>query len=124
MFIRGWAKSVAHPRISGFGVMGWEFRKGKLYYYEKKRIGKQVISQYVKKDLVGYAEALKGKATQTRELERLAERKKHDKNAEIDAALGANETDLKRQLADFMELAGYHQHKGTWRKKRKQAPKQ
>ncbi len=108
----------------GFWVMGWEFRKGKLYYYEKTRIGKQVISRYIKKDLAGYAETLQAKEAQARELEKLIEREKHDKNAEIDAVLGANETDLKRQLVDFMKLAGYHQHKGTWRKKRGEAPKQ
>jgi len=99
--------------------MGWEQRGKKRYYYEKTRIGKRVISQYVNNGFAEYAAILHEAAKDKRDLEHLAERQKHHKTAEIDAVLGANEANLKRQLADFMKLAGYHQHKGTWRKKRK-----
>ncbi len=27
--------------------MGWEERNGRLYYYEKRREGRRVVSQYV-----------------------------------------------------------------------------
>ena len=121
---------LQRPRIRGIvlhrlqtpafrGYMGWEQRGKKRYYYQKTRIGKRVISQYVNNGFAEYLAILQETEKDKRTLERLAKHQKHDKNAEIDAILDTNEINLKRKLADFMKLAGYHQHKGTWRKKRK-----
>lgn len=110
--------TISTPRFLWL-IMGWEQRGKKFYYYTKKRIGKRVISEYVSCAYAQYAAILDELAKENRDLERLAEQRQRDQHAEIDTMLKANEADLKRQLAELMKSAGYHQHKGTWRKKRK-----
>lgn len=100
-------------------LMGWEQRGKKLYFYTKTRVGKRVISEYVNCKFAHYAAILQEAAKDKRDLERLANQEQRNQHAELDAALATNEAELKRQLAELMKSAGYHQHKGTWRKKRK-----
>jgi hypothetical protein len=101
--------------------MGWEQRGKRLYYYTKTRIGAKVLSMYVGSgEVANLAALLHDVSRDETDINRLIERNERTKYAEIDAELAANEAKLKRELADFMHSAGYHQHKGTWRKKRKQ----
>lgn len=94
--------------------MGWEQRGKKFYYYEKQREGKHIISRYVPNWLASYAGILQEKANETRELRRV----QRQIDADIEQLITANEAELKRELAEALLAAGYHKHKGTWRRKR------
>jgi hypothetical protein len=99
--------------------MGWETRSGKRYYYRKIRDGDRVFSQYVGDGPMGEA------------AERLDEvLRQHLKRLDLTARVVRTEAVLARRELDaacllLAEAAraellarGYHQHNGTWRKKR------
>lgn len=99
--------------------MGVERRHNNLYYYQKQRIGKRVISKYVGRHdfarLMHQADII---IQERRKAQQQAQRAKREKQAREQRA--AN--DLERQCRELAKLAllaaGYHQHKGTWRKRR------
>ena len=98
--------------------MAWEERNGKRYYYRKRRVGKTVLSEYVGAGIGAEATATLDQID--REKEKLArlqmqdEREQHMKEEQ-----GAIEVfELTRLLTRaVLLLAGYHPHKGQWRKK-------
>jgi hypothetical protein len=106
--------TIHNPRFLGV-IMGWEQRGNKLYYYEKERDGKRVISRYLPSPISSYAGILQEQANETRELKRV----QRQLDADIEQLIKVNEVELKRELAQALLAAGYHKHKGTWRKKRK-----
>lgn len=99
--------------------MAWEKRNGRSYYYRHKRIGDKVVKDYVG---IGIHAEL---AAQQDLQKRMA---KQEERAEI--------ARIQRSLAPLMELmqeldqgvkmlcdasllaADFHNHKGTWRKRR------
>jgi hypothetical protein len=98
--------------------MGWEQRNGRSYYYRKVRHGCTVQSEYVPAAIAGYAEYMDTSERAERDMARaaaLAEREQH-------AARAGLVLDTLRMvrtlLAAHLSAFGYHQHKGTWRKKR------
>lgn len=99
--------------------MAWECRKHRWYYYQKQRSGTRVVSTYVGSGLLASSTALLHEMEQTRRADerRAAQQARHERHCrERDAAaLAAQCHDLAR-LA--LLAAGYHQHKGTWRKRR------
>lgn len=99
--------------------MAWEDRKGRLYYYRKRREGKRVISEYVGAGLAG----------QIAEVFDMEER--HEANYNRAVFLGQRESlQLIAEQARHIEtitqamtravflMAGYHAHKRQWRKHR------
>jgi hypothetical protein len=100
--------------------MGFEARRnGRSYYYRKKRFGNKVVSQYVGAGedgvLIAQMETLnRGEADYKRYCERhvIAEMKAEDAKAD---ALGA---EVEKLSAAVLNAAGFHCHKGSWRKKR------
>ena len=99
--------------------MGWEQRNGRLYYYEKRREGERVVSQYV--GTGSFAEAcavLNEAAKQKRQRQREAVREEQE-------ALDREAKQVKDVLERIRALThaaliagGYHTHKGQWRKRR------
>lgn len=99
--------------------MGWETRKGRIYYYRKVRYGQRVVSEYVgcgeTAQLIGILEAARCDEEET---------KRAARRAEI-ARLKAQDT-ADKEIFDEVSLlttcaliaSGHHQHKGTWRKRR------
>jgi hypothetical protein len=95
--------------------MAWERRSGRTYYYRKRRLGDQVISEYVGAGQL--AETAAALDTLEQELRR-AERAGWETRLALDARID-EVCDLLSTLAYAALLAaGYHQHRGQWRVKR------
>lgn len=103
--------------------MGWEKRNGRSYYYRKRRDGDHVVSEYVGSGaLAAICAQTDAESRQERENERRARQQERDEDALIDTEL-AEATSMFKTLTECCLLAaGFHKHKGQWRKKR-HAPK-
>jgi hypothetical protein len=99
--------------------MGWETRNGQQYFYEKIREGDRVVSRYI-----GAGEAAAKAELQMRakaELERRRrERERHEQQEQdiIDNAVDAIGDLINSYANAHLVVAGYHWHKGQWRKQR------
>ena len=100
--------------------MGWENRNGREYYYKKKRIGKQVSSEYVG---TGYlAEWVAGQddfLREQRSRERLAWESIKAEEKKMDSELESVGDITRLLLCAYLLLAGFHPHKGQWRRRRR-----
>ena len=100
--------------------MGVEVRRnGNLYYYEKRREGDRVISEYVGGGLVA---SLAQKRSELERQQKQAERERLKAErmsmAEIDTALDGF-SDMVDSLVEAELISmGFHQHKRQWRKRR------
>jgi hypothetical protein len=99
--------------------MGWEERRGKRYYYRKRRVNGRVVSEYI-----GHGEKAEQIAAEDAR-ERDVVKQKRTENAARLAEFAAFDQDVKefRAMVDTLarntfEANGYHQHKGQWRRKR------
>ena len=97
--------------------MAWESRGTGTYYYQARRVNGRVIKEYVP--------PLMAEAVALLDAERRAKRKAADELKAQRAALDALEATLDplNELADtlthgVMLTAGYHKHKGQWRRRR------
>lgn len=96
--------------------MGWENRRGKRYYYRKRRIGDRVVSEYVGTGPEPEAAAALDELTrraqeEKRELLRRERRRQRAIDKELDGICL-----LIRNLVDAaLLLTGYHNHRGEWR---------
>lgn len=101
--------------------MGWEQRRGHSYYYRKVREGGHVRSEYVGGGIV--AQICAGDdddKRRDRQATRAADRATWQGEAEIDRQLGAAESALAAMTHATLFAAGYHNHKGQWRKRRRE----
>src|SRR5689334_1315562 len=99
--------------------MAWEKRGNRTYYYQKRREGSRVISEYVGtgRDAVLISrmeEILRDRA----ETERQVERIKREKLEAFDSELGQLCTLIQMLMNATLEAKGFHKHKGQWRRKR------
>ena len=96
--------------------MGLENRKGRLYFYEKVRVGKKVYSRYVCKgedaELLSRISNLKHNQAET---ERDYHRWLRERDAEEEQELKNIETAIDVLLAEFYTTHGYNNHNGEWR---------
>ena len=100
--------------------MGWERRGNGRYYYRKRRLGSRVVSEYVgagecgdaaaRRDALVRAERERMQQEQIRERERLL--------ALEQAGAGA-EDHVHLVMRAWLLAAGYHTHKGQWRRRRR-----
>jgi hypothetical protein len=99
--------------------MGWEERTGRRYYYRKRRQGGRVVSEYVGS---GFLAELAAGMDET-------DRERKDLQRQAQQQLRAMSEELREQMAqldDYTQtltraallLAGFHPHKGQWRKRR------
>lgn len=99
--------------------MAWETRKHGTYYYRKRRVDGQVVSEYVGRDELAHEIARADAEERQHHLCRLAgERVARHRQAQQDAELRRAADLLRQTAAALLRLAGFHQHKGTWRRKR------
>jgi hypothetical protein len=101
--------------------MGWELRRGRPYYYRKVRKGGRVRSKYVGSGLV--AQICAGDDDDKRRdlaVKRAADRATRQGEAAIERQLGAVESALSSMTHATLFAAGYHKHKGQWRKRRRE----
>lgn len=102
--------------------MAWEQRGGQRYYYKKVRKGDKVVSQYW-----GNGPEARGVAAMQEVNERRVRRKRNamrkmkEEVEVIDPLLDALERTLRALTRSTLLLAGFHEHKGQWRRRRKQA---
>jgi hypothetical protein len=97
--------------------MAWEDRNGTRYYYRKRREGGRVVSEYVGKGYAGeLAQMFDGEDRQEAEHKRRELRKAQRTAAGIDAPMREAEELTRLILQAHLLLAGYHTHKGQWRK--------
>lgn len=99
--------------------MGWEYRGNRKYYYRKRRVGKKVLSEYIgagpeAEKIVQEDERVKSQ----RNNERLAWKRRQAEIRTIDDALDSIERLTRTIINSHLLLAGYHTHRGEWRKKR------
>ncbi len=99
--------------------MGWEERKGRLYYYEKHREGGRVVSKYLGSgEFAEACSAINRMVREKREYERWVERQEREA-FEQEVRQVKDVLDQIRTLTHAALLAGgYHTHKGHWRKRR------
>lgn len=99
--------------------MGIEQRKGNLYYYEKRREGDRVVSEYVGS---GPVASLAQKRAEIERERKWAERQRLQARrismAEIDNALDGFSRLVDSVMAAELLLNGYHKHKRQWRRRR------
>ncbi len=101
--------------------MAWEKRKGSggRYYTRSRRVGGRVVREYIGCGPV--AEAIAALDAQERWMRKEQDRRHREEVAAAEAA----DKELK-ELANLCDLlvevellkAGYHKHKGEWRKRR------
>jgi hypothetical protein len=113
-------QSGGSVRCSTKGEMGWEQRSDNRYYYRKKRIGDRVVSEYIGRgelaELIAELDALDRARRQT---EREAWRQERVKVEAIDRRLAEVQEAILTLIRAWLLVAGYHTHKGQWRKRRK-----
>jgi len=100
--------------------MGWERRGDNLYYYRKRREGDHVVSEYVGRgevaELIAHLDALE---REQREAEREAWRQEQAEITAVDQMLDEAEGVVRTLTRAYLLAAGYHTHKGQWRRRRK-----
>jgi len=99
--------------------MGWERRGSRVYLYRKRRIGQRVVSEYVGNGTLGTVLAgVDSEAKRLRDEMNVRIRAHRKKVQDIDSELVAVMRRTTRLMAVLLRREGYHQHKGTWRKRR------
>lgn len=99
--------------------MGWENRNRSQYYYRKRRVNGRVVSEYVGNGLAGeLAEIFDAEDRQEAEYKRRETQKQKRQAAAMDRQAGEVEKLTRAFTQACLLLAGYHTHKGQWRKKR------
>ena len=107
--------------------MAWETRNGNRYYYRKRREGGRVVSQYVGAGELATAFAYL-EDTSSKQRRALAKREAALFEAECQHWRGvetlARDLDaaVRTLVREALTAAGYHQHKGQWRKRRMTTP--
>lgn len=100
--------------------MGWEQRGNGLYYYRKRRIGDTVVSEYVGRgELAQLIATLDALEREEREAEQEAWREHRDEIAAVDQMLDEIQEVVRTLTRAYLLAAGYHTHKGQWRRRRK-----
>ena len=99
--------------------MGWKTINGRRYYYKPERVGGRVKTAYFG---AGEAGTLMAQMVAFDRLDRVAEREKlREERQESDAEETAVSEwfDQVQAVADAAMIeAGFHKHKGQWRRKR------
>ena len=99
--------------------MAWENRNGNWYYYRKRREGRRVISEYVGAGSAGkLAEMFDGEDLQEAAYKRRELLKIKQKELAMDDQVKEVDRRTRAILRACLLLAGYHAHKGQWRKRR------
>ena len=95
--------------------MGWEQRGGRSYYYRKEREGAHVRSVYVG---AGPRTLLVAQPEEEAWAERAQLRELCARDDEIDRHIEAACQFVEEQTKAVLARAGFHQHRGQWRRRR------
>src|SRR5690606_27129478 len=96
--------------------MAWEERNGRSYYYQKRREGERVVSQYIG---AGYVATLAAQLDQIERERRAAERAQWHRQQAVHAALDSEIAEYARLVqtitAAVLLASGCHRPKRQWR---------
>ena len=99
--------------------MALEQRNGNFYYYEKRREGDRVVSEYVGS---GMAAVLAEECAKMQAATKAAERRAFESRLAEFAATSAEVDNTLAKIGAMAEAlmvaSGYHKHKRQWRKRR------
>jgi len=99
--------------------MGWERRGGGMYYYRKRRQGDRVVSEYVGSGpLAELASALDELTREEQSLQRERMQQEREAIRAVDAHVEDACTVIRLLTYSALLVAGYHTHRGQWRKRR------
>ena len=99
--------------------MAWERRGNSQYYYRKIRRGRRVVSEYVGAGEFAILTALLDEEQRAeRQEQQEAERRRRQEADQIDRELAQIDDNLRLLTTTMLDQAGYHRHKGQWRKQR------
>lgn len=99
--------------------MGWERRGSSQYYYRKLRRGRRVVSEYVGSgEFAIFTALLDEEQRAERQDQQDAERRRREEADQVDQKLTQIDDTLRLLTTIMLEQAGYHKHKGQWRKQR------
>jgi hypothetical protein len=102
--------------------MAWEERDGKSYYYQKRREGGRVVSQYIG---TGYVASLAAQLDQIARERQAAAREQWQRQQAEQATLDSEIAEYTRLVQTFtaavLLASGYHRPKRQWRVKREQS---
>ncbi len=95
--------------------MPWKKRGSKSYYYHSQRINGHVINKYLGRAHAAQTDAQRAAALSDERARERAESEKYDYMFE---QYDNVQSHINLLVDVHMVLAGYHKHKGQWRKKR------
>jgi hypothetical protein len=95
--------------------MALEQRGARRYYYTKQRIGKRVISQYHGPEDVARALAMRH---ETARAARGEDERTYSAWHELALQVSHLERRANGYITDVLTSAGFHNHKGEWRRRR------
>ncbi len=98
--------------------MGWERRGDRQHFYTARRVGGRVVKEYVPAAVAGVAAQLEAEQRAERAAGRAAVERARAELDALDAAVAPLEEAADIALRAAMLAAGYHNHKGQWRKRR------
>lgn len=99
--------------------MGWELRRGKRYYYRRRKVNGRWIREYVGPGARGEQAALEDalrNAKKKAEME--AERRRREEFQAAQALLHGACEEYDRLIKAALIGAGYYEHKRQWRRRR------
>lgn len=100
-------------------TMGWERRGNNSYYYRKKKVGGKVVSEYVGNGLAAQLIAQLDEEERLEGYEQARASKKEDEEFQSLDQQAAQASFLIQQIVEeFLVAAGFHKHRGQWRKAR------
>ena len=89
------------------------------YWYRSRRNGGRVTTEYLGAGILGeFAAVMDAEEQERRRKEREAIDAERQAQAAIDGPLDTAAAELRGLIGEVLQGAGYHQHKGTWRKRR------
>jgi hypothetical protein len=100
--------------------MGWKTINGRRYYYKSERDGGRVKTAYFGAGESGLLISLLGREDQAeREAERDERRAEREENRAEEKAVTEWFDDVQAVADAAMIAAGFHKHKGQWRRRRR-----
>ncbi len=99
--------------------MGWELRRGQRYYYRKRRVNGQVVSEYIGTGPNAEAAAAQDALErEQRAIARQQQRAARLEHKEVDQSMAQLERTVRALMHATLLANGFHSHKGQWRKRR------
>lgn len=99
--------------------MGIETRKGKLYYYKKRREGERVVSEYVGSgEVVQLADRMAALECERKQEQRESLRSQQTSMDRINSMVDSYSEMVDRVVEAHLLALGYHKHNRQWRLRR------